>query len=165
MLKIVNPAIPEVPGIVSYFSPYSFFSTSIHRLGHPDTFACEYSNSINSTLLTEFFQYMKSNGASESHQNNNLKALISFAHFLGPNVSFYDIKQNDMIKSFLDIKIKSLDEDPDKKWIITWNDYLGRIKYFMRWLHNYRVNSASIYQSDWITSAFVRIKEKKTDYS
>jgi hypothetical protein len=39
-------------------------------------------NSTNSTLLSEFCQYMKSNGASESHQNNNLKALISFAHFL-----------------------------------------------------------------------------------
>ncbi|MCR6679324.1 hypothetical protein NVV43_28075, partial [Escherichia marmotae] len=39
---------------------------------------------------------MNNNGASESHQNNNLKALISFAHFLGPNVIFYDIKQSDM---------------------------------------------------------------------
>jgi predicted AAA+ superfamily ATPase len=57
-------------------------------------------NSINSTLLSEFCQYMKSNGASESHQNNNLKALISFAHFLGINVTFYDIKQNDMITYF-----------------------------------------------------------------
>jgi hypothetical protein len=122
-------------------------------------------NSINSALLSEFCQYMKSNDASESHQNNNLKALISFAHFLGPNVSFYDIKQSDIIIYFLDTKIKSLEDDPDKKWIITWNDYLGRIKYFMRWLHNYRVISASIHQSDWITSAFVRIKEKKTDYS
>lgn len=64
-------------------------------------------NSINSTLLSEFFQYMKSNGASESHQNNNLKALISFAHFLGPNFSFYDIKQKDMITSFFDTKITS----------------------------------------------------------
>lgn len=52
-------------------------------------------NSLNFTLLSEFFQYMKSNGASESHQNNNLKELISFAHFLGPNVSFYDIKQKE----------------------------------------------------------------------
>ena len=56
-----------------------------------------------------------------------------------------------------------MEEDPDKKCIITWNDYLGRIKYFMRWLHNYRGNNdASIHQSDWITPAFVRIKEKKT---
>ena len=46
--------------------------------------------------LSEFYQYMKSNGALDSHQNNNLKVLISFAHFLGPNVTFYD-KQSDMI--------------------------------------------------------------------
>ena len=32
----------------------------------------------------------------------------------------------------------------------------------MRWLYNYRGNDdASIHQSDWITPAFVRIKEKK----
>jgi integrase/recombinase XerD len=119
-------------------------------------------NSINSTLLSEFCQYMKSNGASESHQNNNLKALISFAHFLG-SVTFSDIKRSEMVISFLDTKIKSFEEDPDKKCIITWNDYLGRIKYFMRWLYNYRGNNdAPIHQSDWITPAFVRIKEKKT---
>jgi integrase/recombinase XerD len=93
-------------------------------------------NPINSTLMSEFCQYMKSNSASESHQNNNLKALISFAHFLG-SVTFFDIKQSEMITSFLDTKIKSFEEDPDKKCIITWNDYLGRIKYFMRWLYNY----------------------------
>ena len=69
-------------------------------------------NSINSTLLSEFCQYMKSNGASESHQNNNLKALNSFAHFLGPNVTFYDIKQSDMITSFLNTKLKSFEKDP-----------------------------------------------------
>jgi integrase/recombinase XerD len=84
-------------------------------------------NSINSTLLSEFYQYMKSNGASYSHQNNNLKALTSFAHFLG-SVTFFNIKRSGMITSFLDTKIKSFEEDPDKKCIITWNDYLGRIK-------------------------------------
>jgi hypothetical protein len=105
-------------------------------------------NSINSTLLSEFYQYMKSNGASDSHQNNNLKALTSFAHFLG-SVTFFDIKRSQMITSFLDTKLKSFEEDPDKKCIITWNDYLGRIKYFMRWLHNYRGNNdVSIHQSD-----------------
>ena len=117
-------------------------------------------NSTNSTLLSEFYQYMKSNGASDSHLNNNLKALTSFAHFFGTNATFYDIKRSDMITSFLDTKIKSLEDDPDKKCIITWNDYLGRIKYFMRWLHNYR-GGASMHQSDWITPPFSRIKEKK----
>ena len=28
-------------------------------------------------------------------------------------------------------KIKSIEEDPDKKWITTWNDYLSDIKYFL----------------------------------
>jgi hypothetical protein len=31
---------------------------------------------------------MKSNGASERHQNNNLKVMIAFATFLGPDVIF-----------------------------------------------------------------------------
>ena len=68
-------------------------------------------NSLNSTLISEFYQYMKSNSASESHQNNNLKALISFAHFLGPNVSFYDIKQKDMT-TFVRIKEKKTRRKP-----------------------------------------------------
>lgn len=36
-----------------------------------------------------------------------------------------------MITSFWIQKLYELEEDPDKKCIITWNDYLGRIKYFM----------------------------------
>ncbi len=27
--------------------------------------------------------------------------------------------------------MKNLELDPDKKWITTWNDYLGDIKYFL----------------------------------
>ena len=71
---------------------------------------------------------MKSNGASERHQNNNLKALIAFANFLGTDTTFFDIQLKEQIISFLDTKIKNSEEDPDKKWITTWNDYLWRIK-------------------------------------
>ena len=78
---------------------------------------------------------MKSNSASERHQNNNLKAVCNFANFLGQNTNFEDIKSTNQILSFLDTKIKSQDEDPDKKWITTWNDYLHRIKHFLRWLN------------------------------
>jgi hypothetical protein len=31
---------------------------------------------------------MKSSGASERHQNNNLKAVIAFANFLGTDMTF-----------------------------------------------------------------------------
>jgi integrase/recombinase XerD len=39
-------------------------------------------NSTNAALMSEFYQYMKDNGASESHTNNSLKTNMSFAQFL-----------------------------------------------------------------------------------
>jgi hypothetical protein len=33
-----------------------------------------------------------------------------------------------------------MEEDPDERWITTWNDYLWRIKYFFRWLYNIKKN-------------------------
>jgi integrase/recombinase XerD len=73
-------------------------------------------NSTNAALITEFYQYMKSNGASESHQNNNLKVVIAFANFLGTDTTFLDIQLKEQIMSFLDTKIKNL-EDLDNKRI------------------------------------------------
>ncbi len=54
-------------------------------------------------------------------------------------------------------------EDPDKKWITTWNDYLWRIKYFYRWLYNAKDKgmNAKSYDS-WITPSFINIKMKRT---
>ena len=126
-------------------------------------------NEVNSLLLSEFYEYMKSNSVSESHQNNNLKMLIAFASYLGsPN--FIDINTSESITDFLNSKLKSIEDDPDRKCLTTWNDYLGRLKYFFRWLHNCRKNSsnndnnnlAAMSQSEWETPVFVKIKEKKT---
>ena len=93
------------------------------------------------SLVDEFYEYMKNNGASERHMNNNLKPIMGFANFIGPEVSFFDIQQKQQIVAFLDTKIKTLDEDLEKKWITTWNHYLGHLKYFFRWLHNYRIKN------------------------
>jgi integrase/recombinase XerD len=127
------------------------------------------SNSTNSALINEFHQYMKDNGASERHQNNNLKAVIAFANFLGRDTTFLDIQLKEQIMSFLDTKIKNLEEDPDKKWITTWNDYLHRIKHFFRWLYNEKDIEAKglarreiLTQQDWETPSFARIREKKS---
>jgi hypothetical protein len=38
-------------------------------------------NATNRRLLIEFHNYLTSNGVSDSHQNNNLKALTAFAYF------------------------------------------------------------------------------------
>jgi integrase/recombinase XerD len=73
------------------------------------------------------------------------------------------VKSRIQITSFLDSKIKVVEQDPDKRWITTWNDYLGRIKYFFRWMYNYEDKRFEDNQfSDWETPDFVRIKEKKT---
>ena len=120
-------------------------------------------NSVNSKLIEDFYSYMKDNMASERHQNNNLKAIIAFAEFLGPDTTFSQVITSDQITRFLDTKIKANSDDPDKRWITTWNDYLVRIKHFFRWYHNYRnklVQSPdhSLSSIDWKTPAFVNIK-------
>ena len=77
-------------------------------------------NSTNQMLVTEFHKYTKNNDCSEKHINNNLKAIMNFADNLEPTTtSFFDIPRKDQILIFLDIKIKTIEEDPDGKWITT----------------------------------------------
>ena len=97
-------------------------------------------NLTNSMLITEFHKYMETCGASERHQNNSLKMVIAFAFFIGKDVTLYHINSKEQICSFLDTKIKNQEEDPDKKWITTWNYYLVHLKRFFRWLHNYHIS-------------------------
>lgn len=120
-------------------------------------------NCVNSVIINDFYQYMRSNGCSEHHQNNNLKVAIAFAKFLGADITFYDINKREQIIAFLDTKIKTSDQDPDKKWITTWNHYLHRIKLFFRWLYNQRGKQLDdqTLQSDWKTPDFAKIKGKK----
>jgi hypothetical protein len=120
-------------------------------------------NCVNSVIINDFYQYVRSNGCSEHHQNNNLKVAIAFAKFLGADITFYDINKREQIIAFLDTKIKTSDQDPDKKWITTWNHYLHRIKLFFRWLYNQRGKQLDdqTLQSDWKTPDFAKIKGKK----
>ena len=94
------------------------------------------SNSSNSKILIEFLTYMKNNGSSERHQNNNLNVMIEFSNYFDSNTTFYDINKKEQILSFLNTKIKDSSKDPEKKWISSWNHYLTRIKLFYRWLYN-----------------------------
>jgi hypothetical protein len=125
-------------------------------------------NSTNSTIIKDFYEYMKANGTSENYQNQNIKAMIVFANFLGPDTNFFDIKSKQQIIAFLDTRIRNADIDPDKRWITTCNDYLWRIKYFLRWLHNHKDREQEgiepLQQSDWTTPPFANIKKKKTKH-
>ncbi len=131
-------------------------------LGHLDRIP----NQTNKKLLVEFHDYLKDIDTSENYQNQMLKELISFAEFLGEKISFYDVHEREQVTTFLETKIKSVDIDPDKRWITTYNDYLWRIKYLFRWLYNRKVvkdrGEEPLSVSDWKTPSFAAIKKKKT---
>ncbi|MGD9673660.1 MAG: hypothetical protein AB7U98_09305 [Candidatus Nitrosocosmicus sp.] len=123
-------------------------------------------NRNNAQLIHEFYLYLRSVNTSESYQNQNIKALINMAKFYGKDLEFIQISKKDEILSFLDTKIKNKEDDPDGKWMRTWNDYLQRIKYFFRWFYNEKLrqerNEESLDPSDWVTPSFLKIKEKKS---
>jgi integrase/recombinase XerD len=119
-------------------------------------------NTVNGSLIEEFYNYMKDNDSSERHQNNALKVVIAYTKFLGSDTTLYDVKRKEQIIGFLDTKIKPIEEDPDRKWITTWNHYLHRIKHLFRWLYNQKGKDDAMPQSEWITPLFAKIKEKRT---
>jgi hypothetical protein len=71
-------------------------------------------NQTNAKLVAEMYEYLKSNGTSERHQHNALKAMIAFANYLGPATSFFDIKSKEQVLAFLDTKKKNDKEDTKK---------------------------------------------------
>jgi integrase/recombinase XerD len=76
-------------------------------------------NSKNIEIVNEFLEYMRNNGSSEHHQNNNLKVVIAFSNFLGKDTSFYDIKKETNFSFFWDRNIKTFNVDVDKRWTTT----------------------------------------------
>ena len=119
-------------------------------------------NKTNAELVRKYYQYMKENGSSERHLNNQLKSAIAFTTFLGSEKTLFDIAQREDILAFLETKIKSEAVDPEKKWITTYNDYLHRVKRLLRWLHNQHGKEELVPESEWQTPAFAMIREKKT---
>lgn len=120
----------------------------------------EIPNAKNRQTVKDFREYMRINGSSDNHQINNIKCIIFFAKYLGQDTEFTNISQREQILNFLNTKIKNQNEDPDKKWIGTWNNYLNRIRLFLRWLHNR--SCMELQTSEWKTPEFLRIKILKT---
>ena len=86
------------------------------------------SNTVNRNLVKEFYGYMTERDLSKNHKINNLKVVMSFADYLGPQITFHEINKKEKIMSFLNTKKKDPENDPEKKWITTWNYYLNRLK-------------------------------------
>jgi integrase/recombinase XerD len=78
---------------------------------------------------------MQDKGSSENHISNNIKVVLDLAGFL-EKMGYQDIEKKEQILSFLNLKIKDSKQDPEKRWITTWNHYLNRTKLFYRWFYN-----------------------------
>lgn len=87
-------------------------------------------------------------------------------------IPFQSITKLDQIVAFLDTKILNFEVEPDKRWIIIWNDYFSRIKYLFRWFYNtknpsgflgtiYPEENVHIPTGDWETPSFLNIDKKK----
>jgi len=59
---------------------------------------------VNAELVREFYEYMVSNGSSERHQNNSIKAVTVYARFLNPRIDFWQINRREQLLSFLDTR-------------------------------------------------------------
>jgi integrase/recombinase XerD len=92
-------------------------------------------NARNRNLIYRFVDFMKSADITERYQKDNLFVILLYGRHLGDK-ELSNVDCRDDIINFLDTRKKDTTTDPDQKWIRTWNDYLQRIKYFMRWLHN-----------------------------
>jgi len=127
------------------------------------------SNKDNSTILLDFYNYLKEKDLSENHIQNNLKVMLDFVKYLD-TANLSKVNSRDQIILYLNTKIKDSSIDPDKRWITTWNHFLNRLKLFFRWLHNYyekrtrtlsNIHDAPV-DDDWITPDFIKIKQKQT---
>jgi integrase/recombinase XerD len=118
-------------------------------------------NQVNSKIIKQFYEYLLTIDTSPNYQNGLIKVLIRYAEHIQENTTFYQIRDRKQVLDFLDSKRKGENEAPDKKWITTWNDYLWRLKYFYRWLHNAKDNGINAKSYDgWTTPSFVDIRMK-----
>ena len=116
----------------------------------------------NAAIIASFYEFMKSHDAFERHQDNNLKAVVSYSNFLD-NRSLKEVSSKEDILSYIQTKVKCKDDDPDQRWITTYNDYLHRIKHFFRWLHNLYEKEDAVPMDFWENPDFIKtLKPKKT---
>jgi hypothetical protein len=87
------------------------------------------SNEENVETILQFFELMKKIGTSERYQNNNLKAITAYSK-ISLAFYFFGASKRQNLAYIFGYKNKVVKEDPDKRWITTWNAYLGRIEYF-----------------------------------
>ena len=78
-------------------------------------------------MLIEFYEYLRAVRTSERSQSDILNVLVKVSEFIDDNLM--NVQKKEQVIAFLNTKIRNKEEDPEEKWITTWNDYLWKIKY------------------------------------
>ncbi|MGI9012411.1 MAG: hypothetical protein ACR2F1_14665 [Nitrososphaeraceae archaeon] len=77
----------------------------------------EISNDVNKQYIKDYHRYLIARDTSTIYQKDNIKLIQMFAKFL-ESKTFKDVKDNETIMAFLDIKRKSKEEDQEQKSIV-----------------------------------------------
>lgn len=126
-------------------------------------------NAENKKIIKEYQKYMINKNKADRTIRNNLNYLTVFCKWIEANQKVKDIlisKINDhgIIEDFLSSRRKSKSEDPEEKWVTTYNDYLIKTRTFYRWLYNVYYQKTILRKSQWDTPNFVRLDMAKTTF-
>lgn len=129
----------------------------------------EIQNPTNAELIKDYDNFHEINRISDSQRTNRIKLVMYYSQWLAakyPEMTLYDVNNRDLhILPFLNKYRKSAKDDPEEKWVTTWNDYRSRLIHFFRWLHNVRIKekaSDEVPIEAWETPSFMRIKKQIT---
>lgn len=114
-------------------------------------------NKKNVSHILNYYNYLLDKGITESSKMNNIQSVCYFARYLD-TTNLTDVKEKHQITSYLNTFIKP--DDPEKKYIGTWNSYRSKLIAFYRWLYNADGNED--HEENWTTPEFVKIKSKLT---
>ena len=118
----------------------------------------ELTNQNHSNSFLEFNDWLLDDEDSSVRNASNYLMILRLFSVEVSEKELSEITKEDVIK-FLDKRKKSLEVDPEKKWVRTWNDYLNRLIGFYRWFANHETSKD---RDDWKTpEPFNRIKKKK----
>lgn len=117
-------------------------------------------NKKNSNIIINYHNHLIDRGSSLNSQIAYLKAVYYYAQYLG-DTNIIDVKEKHEIIAYLNSKIKN--DDLEKKYIGTWNDYLLKLRTFYRWVYNSNGNGNDTKDLEyWTTPEFLKIKKKQS---
>lgn len=110
------------------------------------------------SFILEYKKFVESDSYTENNLGTYLKILNLFAKE-SPGLDMRNPTKEEILV-FLNRRIKSKNDDPEQKWITTWNHYRDRLSTVYRWYEN---RDSDKEQEEWSSpELFRKIKKKMT---